>query len=338
MAIQWFYLTGGGQAAGPVDTEELRRLAEAGIVRPDTLVRQATSGLWVRAEQVRGLPPASPAQKLRNAWRVGWIAIVLAVFAGLKSAFQRHEPCPELDRPVALHQFLERLPRELESYHDAAEGDDVRREVGADASHGGDGVHDEVHTPRHSFAIRNVTLAATPPQGFVLLQDDSIRSRLVHPPDTTLHLVFVSELDAARIGNGETPALDKYISILSSRKLDQNVITPAMFDEIKSHLKDGADWAEEISRNLRIMNEFLGDKGLRVNEARVIGFTESRDSYTVTGLVKHQGQRVRANALTMRNLGGCCVMVVASAVYRDQQDVAWSTSIATECAASLMTQ
>jgi len=55
MAIQWFYLTGGGQAAGPVDTDELRRLAEAGIVRPDTLVRQATSGLWVRAAQVRGL-------------------------------------------------------------------------------------------------------------------------------------------------------------------------------------------------------------------------------------------------------------------------------------------
>jgi len=55
MAIQWFYQTGGGQQSGPVDSRELRRLAEAGVVRPDTLVRQGTSSRWVRAEQVRGL-------------------------------------------------------------------------------------------------------------------------------------------------------------------------------------------------------------------------------------------------------------------------------------------
>ncbi|MHC4406563.1 MAG: GYF domain-containing protein, partial [Planctomycetota bacterium] len=55
MATQWFYQTGWGQQLGPVDSRELRRLAEAGIVRPDTLVRQGDSGRWVRAEQVRGL-------------------------------------------------------------------------------------------------------------------------------------------------------------------------------------------------------------------------------------------------------------------------------------------
>ncbi len=65
MAIQWFYQTSEGQQSGPVDSRELHRLAEAGIVRPDTLVRQGDSGRWVRAEHVRGLfqqstaPPSS---------------------------------------------------------------------------------------------------------------------------------------------------------------------------------------------------------------------------------------------------------------------------------------
>lgn len=64
MAADLFYQTA-GQQSGPVDSRELRRLAEAGIVRPDTLVRQGTSNPWVRAEQVRGLfqrstaPPSS---------------------------------------------------------------------------------------------------------------------------------------------------------------------------------------------------------------------------------------------------------------------------------------
>ncbi len=55
MAIQWHYQTGAGQQSGPVDSRELRRLAEAGIVRPDTLVRKGASRRWVRAEDVRGL-------------------------------------------------------------------------------------------------------------------------------------------------------------------------------------------------------------------------------------------------------------------------------------------
>ena len=62
MAIQWFHRASEGQASGPVDSAELRRLAEAGIVRPDTLVRKGDSARWVRAEQVRGLfQPSTPA-------------------------------------------------------------------------------------------------------------------------------------------------------------------------------------------------------------------------------------------------------------------------------------
>ena len=47
-----------GQQSGPVDSGELRRLAEAGIVRPDTLVRQGASGRWVHAETGPGSIPA----------------------------------------------------------------------------------------------------------------------------------------------------------------------------------------------------------------------------------------------------------------------------------------
>ena len=61
MATEWFYQSSGRQSP-PVDSRELRRLAEAGIVRPDTLVRQGASGRWVRAEHVRGLfQPSTPA-------------------------------------------------------------------------------------------------------------------------------------------------------------------------------------------------------------------------------------------------------------------------------------
>ncbi len=61
MAAEWYHQSE-GQPSGPVDSRELRRLAEAGIVRPDTLVRKGASGNWVRAEQVRGLfqPVDSP--------------------------------------------------------------------------------------------------------------------------------------------------------------------------------------------------------------------------------------------------------------------------------------
>jgi hypothetical protein len=54
MAIQWFYQRG-GRPSEPVDLTDLHRLVEAGIVRPNTLVRQGASGRWVRAENVQGL-------------------------------------------------------------------------------------------------------------------------------------------------------------------------------------------------------------------------------------------------------------------------------------------
>ena len=61
MAQSWFYQTSEGQQSEPVDSRELRRLAETGIVRPDTLVRQGDSARWIRAEQVQGLLQRTPA-------------------------------------------------------------------------------------------------------------------------------------------------------------------------------------------------------------------------------------------------------------------------------------
>ena len=70
MVAQWFYQTAEGQQSGPIDSKELRRLADAGIVRPDTLVRQGDTDRWVRAEQVRGLfqrttPAPSPSSLVK---------------------------------------------------------------------------------------------------------------------------------------------------------------------------------------------------------------------------------------------------------------------------------
>lgn len=62
MVAQWFYQTAEGRQSGPIDSKELRRLADAGIVRPDTLIRQSESASWVRAERARGLfQPSTPA-------------------------------------------------------------------------------------------------------------------------------------------------------------------------------------------------------------------------------------------------------------------------------------
>ncbi|HUT14508.1 MAG TPA: tetratricopeptide repeat protein [Thermoguttaceae bacterium] len=108
MAAQWFYHTGGDWQSGPVDSRELRRLAEAGVVRPDTLVRQGDSGRWVHAEHIRGLfqrstapsssslgatPPGPPplpspvpesgapsrgvSEKPERVWPVTWAAIIV---------------------------------------------------------------------------------------------------------------------------------------------------------------------------------------------------------------------------------------------------------------------
>ena len=67
MLAQWFYQTAEGHPSGPVDPVELRRLAEVGIVKSNTLVREGDSGDWVLAQQVQGLfqqvtppPPVPP--------------------------------------------------------------------------------------------------------------------------------------------------------------------------------------------------------------------------------------------------------------------------------------
>jgi len=40
---------------GPVESAELRRLADTGTVTPDALVRKGADGRWVRADKVQGL-------------------------------------------------------------------------------------------------------------------------------------------------------------------------------------------------------------------------------------------------------------------------------------------
>jgi len=61
MAAEWFYQVM-GQQFGPVSSAELRALAAAGTVQPDTLVRKGTDGEWVFASRVHGLfePSGSP--------------------------------------------------------------------------------------------------------------------------------------------------------------------------------------------------------------------------------------------------------------------------------------
>ncbi|MFH1921767.1 MAG: trypsin-like peptidase domain-containing protein [Planctomycetota bacterium] len=59
MAAEWFYRCMGEQL-GPVEPAELRRLADAGAIMPDTPVCRATAthtadGRWVQAEKVQGL-------------------------------------------------------------------------------------------------------------------------------------------------------------------------------------------------------------------------------------------------------------------------------------------
>ncbi len=59
MAGEWFYQAK-GQQLGPVVSAELRRLADTGVVTPDTLVCRATAtgmadGRWVCAERVQGI-------------------------------------------------------------------------------------------------------------------------------------------------------------------------------------------------------------------------------------------------------------------------------------------
>jgi len=201
------------------------------------------------------------------------------------------------------------------------------------ASELGAGLSNSPHD-RSSFVVGSSTFTVKQPKGFVLLEDRAIKARIVHPPDTQLHLVYVTQLDAARIMNGDTPVLDRYVAIQSNRELDANVISSAVFEEVKSKIRSQG-FSEAIPRNLRKVNEFLTAKGQSVEEALVIQFTETADSYTTTVLVKPGGQKVRVNTVTMRNLRGCCIMVASTAVCQNQDDIDWSKSVVAECAQSL---
>lgn len=71
MAADWFYRAK-GQQLGPVEPAELRRLADMGIVAPDTPVCKGVAGFWVYARNVQGLfdgsdsPPARAARHVRE--------------------------------------------------------------------------------------------------------------------------------------------------------------------------------------------------------------------------------------------------------------------------------
>ena len=67
MAAEWF-CQAAGHRYGPITSGELRRLADTGIVTPDTLVRKGADGRWVRAEKVQGLfdPSDSPRNRDRR--------------------------------------------------------------------------------------------------------------------------------------------------------------------------------------------------------------------------------------------------------------------------------
>jgi S1-C subfamily serine protease len=69
MAAQWFYQIMGEQF-GPVEPEELRRLAAGGVIGPGTLVRQGGDGQWILAEYLRGLfAQSAAAVQSPGSWR-----------------------------------------------------------------------------------------------------------------------------------------------------------------------------------------------------------------------------------------------------------------------------
>jgi|GEM_PF-4092419 len=62
MAIEWYYRTEEGQEQGPVNSSQLKRLADFGKVQPTTQVRLAQGDRWEPAAQVDGLFPAGAAK------------------------------------------------------------------------------------------------------------------------------------------------------------------------------------------------------------------------------------------------------------------------------------
>ena len=62
-AADWFYRVAGVQF-GPVESAELRRLADKGIVMRGTPIRKGADSRWMLARQVSGLFPAVPFRPL----------------------------------------------------------------------------------------------------------------------------------------------------------------------------------------------------------------------------------------------------------------------------------
>jgi hypothetical protein len=54
MAGQWFYIENGNET-GPLSSGEMRRLADAKLIRESTLVRSGLDGKWIPAAAVVGL-------------------------------------------------------------------------------------------------------------------------------------------------------------------------------------------------------------------------------------------------------------------------------------------
>jgi hypothetical protein len=186
----------------------------------------------------------------------------------------------------------------------------------------------------HVFRIGNAQFTVRQPAQLVLLQDSDALERIVHPPDNQLHIAFATAVDVSRIMNDEAPRFDRYVTIQSNRKVDAAPIAPSMFRQIKANIKRQG-LGDAIARNTRTINEFLAETGQRIDETRIIGFTETDDSYTLTALVKQRDQYTRVNTVTMRNLRGCCIVVATTAVCRNQEDIDWSQSVAVECVESL---
>jgi hypothetical protein len=69
MAADWYCLID-GTVVGPIDGNELKRMAESGRLRPGDSVRKTESGRWASAIQVKGLtfkaglPPPAPPKRI----------------------------------------------------------------------------------------------------------------------------------------------------------------------------------------------------------------------------------------------------------------------------------
>lgn len=92
-----WYIQLDGTPIGPVSSEELKRLAAAGRIRPDMLVRKGDQGKWYPAQRVAGLLPTVPAEEKPK--EVEEPARSLASTADRTSV--NLIPCPDCNRLVS---------------------------------------------------------------------------------------------------------------------------------------------------------------------------------------------------------------------------------------------